>query len=129
VPSQHLRFRTLVLLGALALVTIAGCGGGPTEPLDFDIGTVEVYVRDTQQQFVNGVSLRLDERNGRHVNEGTTGSEGTPGHYSFVTVSGDYRVVMILPTGYSLPPGQASSMTVTLEKHRPKTINFVLKKL
>ena len=127
-PQTTARFRILLALAVLALVATAGCGG-PTEPLDFEIGDIDVYVRDTDGQFVNDVVVRLDERNGRHLGEGTTGTRGTPGYYDFVVASGDYRVVMTVPSGYSLPPGHLSSVAVSVVKHQTKTVNFVLKKL
>jgi len=123
------RFRTVLALAVLALVGTAGCRGGPTEPLDFEIGDVDAYVRDTDGEFVNDVAVRLDHRNGRHESEGTTGAQGTPGLYGFVAVTGDYRVVMTVPSGYALAPGQPSSVAVAVEKHKTKTVNFVLRKL
>jgi hypothetical protein len=121
------RFKILLL--ALAALALAACGI-PTEPEDFEFGRVDVYVRDTDGQAVNGVPVRLDRRTGQ-VEEtgGTTGTVGLAGYYFFLKTAGDYRVVITVPNGYALAANQSASADVSFVKDQTKTVNFVLRRL
>ena len=60
---------------------------------------------------------------------GPTGSVGLPGYYFFLKTSGDYRLVVTVPAGYELAPGQTASVLFTFSRNQTKTVNFVLRKL
>lgn len=112
---------------AVALLVLAGCGPGPTEPSDFEFGRVDVYVRDAAGQPINGVPVRLERPGGQTEDAGgPTGSVGLPGYYFFLKTSGQYRVVITPPAGYQLPAGQNGTQMVTFERNRLQTVNFVL---
>ncbi|HEX7155156.1 MAG TPA: hypothetical protein VF618_27050 [Thermoanaerobaculia bacterium] len=112
----------------LALVVLASCGGGPTEPRDFEFGRADVFVRDPAGQPINGVPVRL-ERTGGQVEDagGVTGSVGLPGYYFFLKTSGDFRIVITPPPGYELAAGQTASVPFTFTRNQLRTINFVLR--
>jgi len=123
------QLRTFLALAVLIAVTAVGCGGIPTEPSDFEFGRIDVNVHDTDSQPVNEVPVRLDRKNGQRQDDGgKTGSIAIPGYYFFLENPGDYRVVITVPTGYTLAPGQTSTVDVSIAKNQTKTINFVLKK-
>lgn len=112
---------------ALAILMLAGCGGAPTEPSDFEFGRIDVYIRDTAGQPVNGVTVRLERPNGQVEDAGgVTGTLAIPGYFFFLRVSGDFRVVITPPAGYQLGPGQSATQPVTFTRNQTKTINFVL---
>jgi hypothetical protein len=112
---------------AVALVVLAACGGAPTEPSDFEFGRVDVYVRDTAGQPINGAPVRLERPGGQTEDAGgPTGSAGLPGYYFFLRTGGQYRVVITPPAGYQLPAGQTGTQMVTFARNQLQTVNFVL---
>lgn len=114
----------------VVLFAMAGCGGGPTEPSDFEFGRIDVYVRDTSGQAVNGVTVRLVRPNGQIEDAGgQTGTVGVPGYYFFLKTGGDYRIGIAPPAGYELAPGESATTPVTFARNQTKTVNFVLRKL
>lgn len=119
------------LLIALTLVCLAiGCTTGPTEPEDFEFGRLDVYVRDTAGEPINGVVLRLERRNGEFEESGLTGAVGMPGYFFFLkTASNAYRVTVRVPPGYELGPNQSSSVDVTFVNEQTQTVNFVLRRI
>jgi hypothetical protein len=126
----HLR-RALGLAILLLVVALVGaCNGLPTEPSDFEFGRIDVYVKDTSNQPINNVAVRLDRSSGQRQDDGgLTGSLAIPGYYLFIQNAGNYRVVLTLPEGYALGPGQTSTVNVALEKDQTKTVNYVLRRL
>ena len=124
-----IRRRMLFPLVLLLLASLAGCGGSPTEPRDFEFGRIDVYVRDTAGQPVNGVMVRLDRRDGGREDEGgATGSVGLPGYFFFLRTSGQYRIVITVPAGYTVAAGQTNSVDVEFQREVTKTVNFVLQR-
>jgi hypothetical protein len=118
------------LLFTLLIVVVAGCGGSPTEPSDYYFGRMDVYVRDTTSQPINGVPVRLERTNGQVVEDGAvTGNAGTPGYTLFLRTAGDYRITITVPSGYVLADGQSATVPVTFRKDQTDTINFVLRRL
>jgi hypothetical protein len=114
---------------ALVVVLVAGCGGGPTEA-DYEFGRIDVYVRDSANQPVNGVTVRMDRSNGTTEDAGgLTGSVGVPGYFFFLKTSGEYRIVITPPAGYELAPGQSASAPVTFTRNQTRTVNFVLRQV
>ena len=115
------------LLFAVVLLLLAACGPGPTEPRDFEFGRIDVYVRDTAGQPVNGVAVRLDRLNGQTEDAGgATGSVGLPGYYFFLKTSGQYRVVITPPAGYQLAAGQEAAVLITFQRNQLQTLDFVV---
>jgi hypothetical protein len=126
------QLRRLLGLAALVLVValIGACNGIPTEPEDFEFGRIDVYVKDTSDQPINNVAVRLDRSSGQRQDDGgLTGSLAIPGYYLFIQNAGTYRVVLTLPAGYELGPGQTSTVNVALAKNETKTVNFILRRL
>lgn len=120
--------RFLVPLVVL-LFALAGCGGSPTEPSDYEFGRIDVYVRDTAGQPINGVPVRLDRRDGPTEDTGgASGSVGLPGYFFFLRTSGQFRVVITVPAEYTLASNQTSSIDVQFEREVTKTVNFVLQR-
>lgn len=116
------------LLFALAIALLTGCGGNPTDPRDFEFGRADVFVRDTAGEPINGVPVRLERTNGQTEDPGgLTGSVGQPGYYFFLKTSGQFRIVITVPAGYSLAPGQSATAPVTFSRNQEQTINFVLR--
>lgn len=112
---------------ALALIVLASCGGGPTEPSDYEFGRIDVFIRDTAGQPVNGVAVRMERPTGQVEDEGgVTGTLAIPGYFFFLRVSGDFRIVITPPAGYKLAAGQSPTQAVTFSRNQTKTINFVL---
>ena len=113
---------------AVILLVLTSCGGGPTEPRDYEFGRADVYVRDAAGQPINGAAVRLERLNGG-IEEagGLTGSAGAPGYYFFLKTSGEYRVVITPPTGYTFATGQESSARVVFSPDQVRTVNFVLR--
>lgn len=123
-----LNIRTYVC--AILLIVVAGCGGAPTEPSDFEFGRIDVYVRDASGQAVNGVTVRLERTNGQIEDAGgQTGTVGVPGYYFFLKTGGDYRIAIAPPAGYELAPGESATTPVTFARNQTRTVNFVLRKL
>lgn len=113
---------------AVILLVLTSCGGGPTEPSDFEFGRVDVYVRDAAGQAINGAAVRLERVNGQVEDPGgATGSVGLPGYYFFLRTSGEFRVVVTPPTGYTFATGQESSVLITFNREQVRTVNFVLR--
>jgi hypothetical protein len=124
----HLR-RSLGL-AILVIAFISGCNGLPTEPSDYEFGRIDVYVHDTSNQPVNNVAVRLDRSSGQRQDDGgLTGSLAIPGYYLFIQNAGTYRVVLTLPSGYALGPGQTSTVNVQLAKDQTKRVDYVLRRL
>jgi hypothetical protein len=118
------------LCAFLAVLVIAACGGVPTEPGDFEFGRADVYVRDAEQQPVNGATVRLERSNGQVEDAGgTSGSVGLPGYYFFLKTGGTYRIVVTPPSGYELASGQSGSIPVTFSRNQVQTFNVALRKL
>jgi hypothetical protein len=118
------------ILCALALLIAAACGGGPTDPSDFEFGRVDVYVRDAAGQPVNGAAVRMERSNGQTEDAGgLTGSVGLPGYYFFLKTSGQYRIVVTPPAGYAFAEGQAGSIQVTFSRNQTQTVNFALRSI
>lgn len=115
----------------LALLVLVSCsGGGPTEPSDYEFGRADVYVRDDSGAPVNGAAVRLDRPNGQTEDAGgATGSVGLPGYYFFLKTSGDYRIVVTPPAGYTFQSGQTGTANFTFVRNQTQTINFVLRKV
>ena len=112
---------------AILLLLLAGCSGVPTEPSDFEFGRVDVYVRDTAAQPINGVPVRLERPSGQVEDSGgTTGSVGPAGYYFFLKTGGEFRVVITVPSGYELAPGQTATQTVVFSRNQTQTLNIVL---
>ncbi|HYO77322.1 MAG TPA: hypothetical protein VE010_12735 [Thermoanaerobaculia bacterium] len=121
--------RINVALSLLLLLSI-GCGGAPTEPSDFEFGRIDVYVRDTDAQLVNGVQVRLDRRSGGVEDPGgATGTVGPAGYYFFLKTTGEFRIVITPPAGFVLGPNQSASVDVEFAKNQTKTVNFVVRKV
>ena len=119
--------RWALVFGLLTL--LASCNGAPTEPRDFEFGRIDVYVRDTADQPVNGVAVRLNRTNGQIEDAGgMTGSVGLPGYFFFLKTSGRFDVVINVPDGYSLAPQQSSVTRVEFERNQVQTITFVLRR-
>jgi hypothetical protein len=118
-----------LLLTLLLLLVVAGCGGSPTEPSDYEFGRMDVYVRDTASQPINGVPVRLERTNGQLVEDGVTGNAGAPGYTLFLRTKGDYRISITVPAGYVLADGQSASVPVTFRKDQTDTVNFILRRL
>ena len=115
---------------AVLLILLTGCGGAPTEPRDFEFGRVDVYVRDTADQPINGVPVRLDRLNGQVEDSGgTTGSAGLPGYYFFLKTGGEFRVVITVPSGYEPAPGQTTTPSVVFSRNQIQTLTIVLRRL
>ena len=113
---------------AVCLLILASCGGAPTEPRDFEFGRVDVYVRDTTGQPVNGVAVRLNRTNGQTEDPGgMTGSVGLPGYFFFLKTSGQFDVVINIPDGFSLAPQQSTVTRVEFSRNQLQTITFVLR--
>ncbi len=111
----------------LAALLMTACGGGPTEPSDYEFGRADVYVRDTDGQPVNGVPVRLDRRDGGREDEGgLTGSFSQPGYYFFLKTTGQYRIVITVPAGYTLAPNQQASIDMQFQRDQVQTFTFVL---
>jgi len=126
------QLRRLLGLAALVLVValIGACNGLPTEPSDFEFGRIDVYVKDTSNQPINNVAVRLDRSSGQRQDDGgLTGSLAIPGYYLFIQNPGTYRVVLTLPEGYALASGQTSTVNVAVVKDQTNTVNFVLRRL
>lgn len=119
------------LLLALALACLIISCSGPTEPSDYEFGRVDVNVRDTAGQPVNGVAVRLERRSGGIEDAGgLTGTAGLPGYYFFLhTASNNFRVAITAPTGYTLEANQTASVDVSFANEQTRTVNFVLRKL
>lgn len=112
---------------AVALLILAACGGGPTEPSDYEFGRIDVYVRDAAGQPVNGAAVRLDRMNGGTEDQGgVTGSAGLPGYYFFLKTDGEYRLVVTPPAGYQFASGQLGTQVVQFTRNQTKTINLVV---
>lgn len=122
---------TKAYLCVLALVLFANCGGSPTEPSDYEFGRVDVYVRDTDGQPINGVTMRL-VRPGGQVEDvgGATGSVGLPGYYFFLKTSGDFRIeITSTPGGYDFAPGSAPTTSITFVRNQTQTITIVMRRV
>jgi hypothetical protein len=122
------------LLGLFAVLVVfaasSRCGGAPTEPRDFEFGRIDVYVKDTTGAAINGVPVRLDNRNGTTEDAGgTTGSVGLPGYYFFLRTSGRFRIVITVPSDYELAPGQTAAVDVEFERNAVRTVNIALRHL
>jgi hypothetical protein len=118
------------LIFTLLILLVAGCGGSPTEPSDYYFGRMDVYVRDTAAQPINGVPVRLERTNGQVVEDGgVTGNAGLPGYTFFLRTAGDYRIVITVPAGYVLADGESVTRAVTFRKDQTDTVNFVLRRL
>lgn len=114
-------------LFSVAIVIVTGCGGSPTEPRDFEFGRADVYVRDAAGQPINGVPVRLERLNGQTEDPGgLTGSVGAAGYYFFLKTSGQFRIVITVPSEYALAPGQSATAPVTFSRNQVQTIQFVL---
>ncbi|HYK04155.1 MAG TPA: carboxypeptidase-like regulatory domain-containing protein [Thermoanaerobaculia bacterium] len=115
-------------LCAVALLLAAACGPGPTDPSDFEFGRIDVYAKDAAGQPVNGAAVRMERLNGQTEDAGgLTGSVGLPGYYFFLKTSGQYRIVLTPPAGYTLAEGQAASVQVTFSRNQTQTVNFALR--
>jgi hypothetical protein len=113
---------------AIAIALLVGCNAGPTEP-DFQFGRVDVYVRDTAEQPINGVPVRMDRPNGQTEDAGgATGSVGLPGYYFFLKASGEFDVVITVPAGYTLAPQQSASRRIRFQRDQLQTLTFVLQR-
>ena len=122
---MHLR-NAWFLLAAIVFL-FSNCGGSPTEPSDYEFGRADVYVKDGSGTAINGVMVRLERRNGEVEDPGgQTGSVGLPGYYFFLRTSGDFRIVITPPAGYTLAPGQTASRDFTFRRNQAETVNFVL---
>ena len=118
--------RKPLILFVAALFLLQACGGAPTEPRDFEFGRIDVYVRGTEGQPIDGVTVRLMRRNGGVEDEGgPTGSVGLPGYFFFLKTGGDYRVVITVPAGYTTD-SLGTSRDVTFQRNVTRTVTFVL---
>jgi hypothetical protein len=116
------------LILAIAIALLVSCGGGPTEP-DFEFGRIDVYVRDTSDQPINGVPVRMDRTNGQTEDAGgTTGSVGLPGYYFFLKATGEYDIVITVPAGYTLAPQQSATRRIRFQRNQLQTLTFVLQR-
>ncbi|MEO1059816.1 MAG: Ig-like domain-containing protein [Actinomycetota bacterium] len=95
---------TFVAVVALALGTFFALGGSGTDAaLAPDGGTEQqltVTARDTQQQPLSGVDVRLLDSTDTAVATGTTRGNGEA-TLSFTPAAGDYAVVATAPKGYA----------------------------
>ena len=115
---------------AIVLVVLTGCGGEDfLGPEDFEFGRLDVYVRDTDQQPINGVAVKLNRPGGQTEDAGgATGSVGLPGYYFFLKTSGQFDVVITVPDGYSLAPDQQTARRIEFAKNQQQTVTFVLRR-
>ena len=114
---------------AIGLLILTSCGGAPTEPRDYEFGRIDVYVRDTADQPVNGVPVRLNRTNGQTEDAGgMSGSVGIPGYYFFLKTSGQYDVVITVPDGYALASQQSTTKRIEFSRNELQTITFVLRR-
>ena len=114
---------------AIGLLILTSCGGAPTEPRDYEFGRIDVYVRDTADQPINGVPVRLNRTNGQTEDAGgMSGSVGLPGYYFFLKTSGQYDVVITIPDGYALAPQQSTTKRIEFSRNELQTITFVLRR-
>ena len=117
------------VLLAIAIALLMSCGPGPSEPSDFEFGRIDVYVRDTAEQPINGVPVRLDRPNGQSEDAGgTTGTVGLPGYFFFLRTSGEFDVVITVPAGYRLAPQQSASRRIRFQREQLQTLTFVLQR-
>lgn len=113
----------------LVIVVLTSCGGSPTDPSDYEFGRLDVYVRDTAAQPIDGVPVRLERLNGQTEEAGgNTGTAGLPGYYFFLKTRGEYRVAITVPAGYVLADGQSATAPASFTKDQTRTVNFVLRR-
>lgn len=120
--------RSLLPLLLLALSFLTACGGAPTEPRDFEFGRIDVYVRGTDGQPIDGVPVRLERRNGGVEDAGgLTGTVGLAGYFFFLRTSGDFRVVISPPQGW-VADSTGTTRDVTFSRNQLQTITFTLRR-
>jgi hypothetical protein len=119
--------RVFFLVAAIAF--LVSCGGGPTEPSDYEFGRADIYVRDDAQQPIDGVAVRLVRPNGQTEDPGgATGSVGVRGYYFFLETSGEFDVIITVPAGYTLAPQQTAARRIQFQRGQLQTVNFVLQR-
>ncbi len=117
-----MRFSGLVPLALLVL--LAACvAPGPGAP---EFGRIDVHVRDQAGTPLNGVVVQLRGSGGNVIEEGTTGSVGTPGYYLILRSGGEYRVQVVALAGYTVPASQTNPIPVSLQRDATVTVNFTL---
>lgn len=122
--------RRLAFVLAAMTILLAACGGAPTEPRDFEFGRIDVYVRESNGDPVDGAQVRLERRGGAVEDPGgLTGSVGRAGYYFFLRVSGDFRIVVTPPAGYEFAPGQSPSADVTFRRNEEQSVTFTLRRV
>jgi hypothetical protein len=100
---------------------------GPELDVDISEGSVHVYVRENGA-FINDVLVQLRSLSGEVIREGRTGSiSGTPdGYYFFYENGGEYRLHVIPPDGYTIPPTQTHPVPVVINVGTSITVEFTL---
>lgn len=111
------------LLALAALLVLPACVVSPDAP---ELGRIDVNVRDQAGTPLNGVTVQVRSSGGNILEEGATGSVGTPGYYLVLRAAGEYRVQVVAPTGYSVPASQQNPVPVTLRTDQTVTVNFTL---
>lgn len=116
-----MRLSSVLSIALLAL--LAACVVQPGAP---ELGRIDVHVRDQAGTPVNGVSVQLRGSGGNLIEEGTTGSVGTPGYFLILRDGGEYRVQVVAPAGYTVPASQTNPVPVRLQRDATVTVNFTL---
>lgn len=122
-PIRKVPMRFSTVLSVALLVLLAACVAQPGAP---ELGRIDVYVRDQAGTPVNGVAVQLRSSGGNLIEEGPTGSVGTPGYYLILRAGGEYRVQVVAPAGYTIPASQTNPVPVSLQRDATVTVNFTL---
>jgi len=96
----------------------------------FELGSINVSVRDQSGAPVDGVVVEVSTKGGELQATDTTPSfVHEPGGAWFLLVAGrDYRVRVRPPSGYLVPATQPNPVDVSVRKDRAADLNFTLHK-
>lgn len=119
------RLRSLLLVLLASSLSSACLPDG--DPLDVDIGTLNVQVRDQSGNPVNGAMVEVRTSDGRHEGTQTTPTfSHSPGLAWLLVSNGDYTVKVTPPTGYRVPPTQPNPVSVKVRNNQTVEVVFTL---
>jgi hypothetical protein len=115
---------------AVLAVLLASCIVEPGPDLDVGVqeGSVHLYVRDQDHTPINDALVQLRALSGAVIREGRTGAIiGTQaGYYFFYEGRGEYRLHVMAPDGYTIPPTQTHPVPVVIDRGASLTVEFTL---
>jgi hypothetical protein len=109
----------------LAMLVVSSCA--TPGPLEFtvDSGQFDVHVRNEAAVPVDQVLVQIRNPAGNLVRECRTGGVA-PGYCLFWESRGEYRVHVVPPAGYKIPPTQPHPVTVTVPSSTMPVVHFTL---